>query len=110
MNMNEIRKINERLFEQAPKWECGCSVSAQGGERIMCGRPATHVVQWRHLDGDRERRLFCQEHALEQQKYWAAVDWDTGVEASDIEDWTLTIGYGVKTANHFGKNLLDAAV
>lgn len=97
------------LFEQAAKWECECSVSAQGGKRIMCSRPATHVVQWQHKDGDRERRIFCLEHALEQEKYWSAMDWDTSVEVSDVENWTLSIDYGRKTATRVGKNLLGAA-
>jgi len=37
----------------------------------------------------RERSARCDEHAVEEQRYWSAVDWDTGVEVSDIEEWKL---------------------
>jgi hypothetical protein len=67
-----------------------------------CDRPATHVIKWRHQDGDRERRILCQEHAVEDQKYWSAICWDTGVEVSDIEEWELSVSYGGKAVTRVG--------
>jgi hypothetical protein len=96
MNMNEF---NKQVFEQAAKWKC------EGG----CDRPATHVIEWRHQGGDRERRILCQEHAVEDQKYWSAMDWDTGVEVSDIEEWELGVSYGGKTVTRAGNGFSRGA-
>jgi len=95
------------LFEQAAKWECECSVNVQGGERVLCGRSATHVVEWRHQDGDIEHRALCFEHAVEEQRYWSEMDWNTGVEVSNIEDWKLCVCYGGRTAGRVGSRFRD---
>ncbi len=71
-----MNEFNKQVFEQAAKWKC-----ARG-----CDRPTTHVIEWRHQDGDHERRILCPEHAVEDQKYWSAMYWDTGIEVSDIEE------------------------
>jgi hypothetical protein len=97
MSMDEF---NKQMFEQAAKWEC-----ARG-----CGRPATHVIEWRHQDGDRERRILCQEHALEDQKYWSAMSWDTGVAVSDIEEWELSVSYRSKTVTRLGNGLTQSGL
>jgi len=72
-----MNEFNKQVFEQAAKWKCGHG----------CDRPATDVIEWRHQDGNRERRAVCQEHAVEDQKYWSAMSWDPGVEVSDSEEW-----------------------
>jgi hypothetical protein len=64
------------------KWKC---------EHTGCDRPATHVIEWRHQDGDRESRILCKEHTVEDQKYWSAMYWDAGVKVSDIEEWELSV-------------------
>ena len=94
-----MNEFNKQVFEQAAKWKCGHG----------CERPATHVIEWRHQDGDRERRAVCQEHALEDQKYWSAMSWDTGVEVSDIEEWELSVSYGGKTVTRVGNQFHQSA-
>jgi hypothetical protein len=107
MNANDVRSINQRLFEQMARFECEASVGT--GRYIPCGKPATKVIEWRHQDGDRERRVMCDEHAVEQQRFWSEMDWDTGVEVSDIEDWKLGVCYGGRTATRVGSRYRDAA-
>lgn len=107
MNANDVRSINQRLFEQMARFECECSRGT--GKYVPCGKPATKVIEWRHQDGDRERRGMCDEHAVEQQRYWSAMDWDTGVEVSDIEDWDLGVCYGGRTATRVGSRFRDTA-
>lgn len=92
-NRSEVSSINERVFQQMARFECEASKGTSS--YVPCGKPATKVVEWRHQDGDRERRALCQKHALKQQKYWSAMDWDTGVEVSNIEAWDLSIRYSV---------------
>ena len=79
-----MNERNTQVSEQAAKRKC-----ARG-----CDRPATHVIEWRHQDGDRERRVLCQEHAVEDQKYWSAMEWDAGVEVSRVDDWDIALQYG----------------
>jgi len=100
MKANDPRSINQQLFERGARFEC--ERSAGTGRYVPCGRPATHVIEWRHQDGDREHRLLCTEHAVEQQRFWSEMYWDTRVEVSDIEDWQLGIRYGGRTATRVG--------
>lgn len=103
MNALNVKENNERVFQQMARWECECS--ANNSTYAGCGKRATHVIEWRHQDGDRERRILCQEHAVDQEKYWSAMDWHTGVEVSDIEGWVLNVRYGGKTATRVGKGV-----
>ena len=100
INANDARSINQHLFERMARFECDASADTR--THIPCGKPATKVIEWRHQDGDRERGTLCQEHAPEQQQYWSAMDWDTGVEVSDIEDWQLGICYSGRTVTRVG--------
>jgi hypothetical protein len=102
MNANRP-KANDEQFEWRTNWEC--ERSAADDKYVPCGKPAAHVVEWRHQDGDRERRLLCREHAQAEENYWSAMDWDTGVDVSDVEDWILMVGFGGKTATRIGKNV-----
>jgi len=86
MNVNEI---NKQLSQQGAEWKC---------ER-GCDRPATHVIEWRHQDGDRERRILCKAHAIEDQKNWSTMHWDADVEVSNIEEWELSVSCGGKTVS-----------
>jgi len=90
----EIKRRLERLEKHPHLARLECECSGDAGTYVPCATPATKVVEWRHQDGDRERRAVCGEHAREQQRYWSEMDWDTGVEVSDIEDWQLGISYG----------------
>jgi len=107
INVNDIKRINERAFQRKAEWQC--ERSAGTGRYVPCGRPATHVIEWRHQDGDRERRILCQEHTVEEQKYWSEMDWDTSVEVSDIEDWRLGVCYRGWTATRVGSRFRDTA-
>jgi len=109
INVNDIKRINERAFQRMSEWQCERCVGEQRGERIMCGRPATHVIEWRQQDGDIEHRVLCDEHAVEQQRFWSEMAWNTGVEVSDIEDWKLDVCYGGRTATRVGSRFRDAA-
>lgn len=109
ISVNDIKRTNERAFQRNAEWQCERCVGEQARGRVMCARSATHVVEWRHQDNDREWRALCQEHALEQQKYWSEMYWDTRVEVSDIEDWELGIGYGGRTLTRVGSRYRDAA-
>jgi len=88
MSVNE----NNQLSQQGAEWKC----------KRGCDRPATHVIEWRHQDGDRESRILCKEHADEDQRYWSAMDWDPSVVVSDIEEWELSVSYGGKTVARVG--------
>jgi hypothetical protein len=82
MNANDVRSINQRLFEQIARFECEASVGT--GRYVPCGKPATEVIEWRHQDGDDEQRLLCAEHAFAEVWYWSMMDWDTDVKAAHI--------------------------
>ena len=96
MNVNEI---NKQLSTHGAEWKC---------ER-GCNRPATHVIEWRHQDGGRESRILCQEHTVEDQKYWSAMYWDAGVRVFDIEEWELSVSYGGKTVTRVGNQFHQTA-
>ena len=106
MNGNNARSINQQLFEQMARFECEASVGMRS--YVPCDKPATKVIEWRHQDGDRERRALCEEHAVEEEKYWSGVGWDTCVEVSNIEDWELHISYGDRTATRVGNKVPNA--
>jgi hypothetical protein len=92
--------VDEKLFQKMAKWKC---------EHTGCDRPATQVIEWRHQDGDRERRILCQEYAVEDQKYWSATDWHTCVEVSDIEEWELSVSNGGRTVTRVGNLFCQSA-
>ena len=91
-------EISKQLFERTAEWKCA----------RVCDRPATHVIEWQHQDGDLERRILCQEHAVEDQKYWSAMDWHTCVEVSDIEEWELSVSSGGKMVTRVGNLFCQA--
>ncbi|MFY9646078.1 MAG: hypothetical protein WAK29_12920 [Terriglobales bacterium] len=103
----DVKGINDRVFEQMTRFECEASAGTRS--YVPCGKPATKVIEWRHQDNDCEWRALCQEHALEQQKYWSEMYWDTRVEVSDIEDWKLGVCYGGRTLTRVGSRCRDAA-
>jgi|SRR5271157_4001185 len=107
MNVKDVKSSNQQLFEQMARFECECSAGTRS--YVPCGKPATKVIEWQHQDGDREHRLLCTEHAVEQQRFWSEMYWDTRVEVSDIEDWELGVCYGGRTATHVGSRYRDAA-
>lgn len=107
MNANDVRSINQRLFEQMARFECEASAGTRS--YVSCGMPATRVIEWRHQDGDIEHSALCDEHAVEQQQFWSDMDWDTGVEVSDIEDWKLGVCHGGRTVTRVGSKFRDAA-
>jgi len=100
MNPKEMMNINKKLFERMARFECGASAGTH--TFVPCGKPATKVIEWQHQDGDREHRLLCTEHAVEQKRFWSEMAWDTGVEVSDIEDWQLTIRYAGRAVSRVG--------
>jgi hypothetical protein len=107
MDVKEVKSINQQLFEQMARFEC----EASAGQRtyIPCSKPATKVIEWRQQEGDREHSALCDEHAVKQQRFWSEMDWDTGVEVSDIEDWKLGVRYGRRTVTRVGSRYRDAA-
>ena len=104
-NANDVRSINQRLFEQMARFECEASAGTH--RYVPCGKPATKVIEWRQLDGDIEQSALCDEHAVEKQSFWSEMGWDTGVEVSDIEDWNLGVCYGGRTATRVGSRFRD---
>ncbi len=109
MKANDARSINQQLFEQMARFECETSAGAGTRSYIPCGKPATKVIEWQQQDGDIEHSALCNEHAVEQQRFWADMAWDTGVEVSDIEDWKLGVCYGGRTVTRVGSKYRDAA-
>jgi hypothetical protein len=107
MNIKDVKSSNERLLEQMGRFECEASAGTH--RYVPCGKPATKVIEWRHQDGDIEHSALCDEHAVAQQRFWSEMDWDTGVEVSDIEDWNLGVCYGGRTATRVGSRYRDAA-
>jgi hypothetical protein len=107
MSVKDVKIINDRVFEQMTRFECEASAGTRS--YAPCGKPAAKVIQWRHQDGDVEHSALCDEHAIEQQRFWSEMDWDTGVEVSDIEDWKLGICYAGRTATRVGSRFRDAA-
>jgi hypothetical protein len=105
--VRDLKSISDRVFDQLARFECECSAGT--GRYFPCSKPATKVIEWRHQDGDRERGALCQEHALEQQQYWSAMDWDTGVEISDIEEWQLGICFCGRSGTRVGSRFRDTA-
>ena len=107
MNTNDVRSINQRSFEQTARFECEASVGT--GRYVPCGKPATKVIEWRHQDGDYDRSALCDEHAVAEQRYWSAMDWDTGVEVSVLKIGNLWVRHGGRTATRVGSRYRDAA-
>ena len=85
LNVNDARSINQQLFEQMARFEC--EASAATCSNAPCGKPAMKVIGWRQQDGDIVHRALCDQHAVEQQRFWSEMNWDTCVVVSDIEDW-----------------------
>jgi hypothetical protein len=106
-NVKEVKSINDRVFEQTTRFECEASAGTR--TYVPCGKPATKVIEWRQQDGDIEHSALCDEHAVEQQRFWSNMDWDTSVEVSDIEDWKLGVCYGGRTATRVGSRYREAA-
>jgi hypothetical protein len=100
MSVKDVKSINDRVFEQMTRFECEASAGTRS--YASCGAAATKVIEWRHQDGDIEHSALCDEHAIEQQRFWSEMDWDTGVEVSDIEDWKFELRYGGRTATRVG--------
>ena len=108
MNVNDVRSINQRLFEQMARFECECSAGTRS--YVPCGKPATKVIEWRHQDGDIEHRAAVRRTRRRATEVSGpTMDWDTGVEVSDIEDWKLGVCYGGRTATRVGSRFRDAA-
>ena len=107
MSVKDVKSINDRVFEQMTRFECEASAGTH--TFVPCGKPATKVIEWRQQDGDIEHRALCDEHAVEQQRFWSEMYWDTGVEVSDIEDWKLGVCYGEGKATRVGSSYPDAA-
>jgi hypothetical protein len=106
MNAKKVTSISNRVFEQMARFECEASAGTHSW--VPCGKPATKVIEWRHQVGDREHRLLCDEHVVEQQRFWSKMDWDTS-EVSDIEDWNLGVCYGEVTSARVGSRYRDKA-
>jgi len=107
MNVKDVNSINDGVFEQMARFEC----EASAGTRTYdpCGKPATRVIEWRQQDGDIEHSALCDEHAVEQQRFWSETVWDTGVQVSDIEDWQLGVSYSGRTVTRVRSRFRDAA-
>jgi hypothetical protein len=95
-----VNQSNEKLFRQLAEWKC---------EHTGCALPAARVIEWRHQDGDGERRILCKEHGVEDQEYWSAMDWDAGVAVSDIEEWQLSVSYCGKALTRAGNRFNQSA-
>jgi hypothetical protein len=107
MSVKDVKSINHRIFVQMARFECEASAGTHS--YVPCGKPATKVIECRHQDGDIEHRALCDEHGVAQQRFWSEMDWDTGVEVSDIEDWKLGVCYGGRTATRVGSRFRDTA-
>lgn len=103
----DVRSINDRMFDQLARFECEASAGTRS--YVPCGRPATKVIEWRQQDGDVEHSALCDEHAVEQQRFWSEMAWDTGVQVSDVGDWKLGVCYGERMVTRVGSRFRDAA-
>ncbi len=89
------------LFQQMAKWECERNIAED--KYVPCGKPATHVIEWRHQDGDCERRILCRSHAIAEARYSHAMDYNASVHVSDIEKWKITVVSAGRVAWRIGR-------
>jgi hypothetical protein len=92
--MNHTRRTGKQSVPAKGSFDCYFAVCK--------GKPAAKILTCREQDGDLECLWLCDKHATELQSYYSAVDWDAGVDVSDIEEWKLTNHKGGTTFIRIG--------